>query len=367
VAIPTANSFLLRKVYEDCRKLGLQVVVLPPLHEFLSRRTSSPDLRNISIEDLVDRDQRSLESPAIEDLVRGKRVVVTGAGGSIGSELARQLGSFDVAELYLVDRDESALLEAGLAFESGQAQGRITPWLMDIRDDDSVCEFFRSSQVDIVFHAAALKHVTFLERFPSEAWKTNVEGTLNLLRAASSQNVSVFVNISTDKAANATTVLGRSKALAEHLTAWFAAANSTRFVSVRFGNVLGSRGSLIPILAKQIQVGGPITITDRRATRYFMSIPEACQLVLQAVVEGVGGDVLLLDMGEPVSIQDIADRMVEMSGRSIDIVYTGLRPGEKLHEDLLSDFETAVPSSHPKILRLRATPKSPDDVWVEKW
>ena len=367
VAIPSADSSLLRKVYEDCRLQGLQVVVLPPLHEFLSRRTTSSDLRDISIEDLVGRDQRSLRSPAIEDLVRGKRIVVTGAGGSIGSELARQLARLDVSKLYLVDRDESALLEVGLGLDSLDVDGRIRTWLMDIRDEDSVSEFFRSTQIDIVFHAAALKHVTFLEEFPSEAWKTNVQGTLNVLRAASSRKVSVFVNISTDKAANATTVLGRSKALAEQLTAWYAAENNTPFVSVRFGNVLGSRGSLIPIFAKQIEAGGPITVTDKRATRYFMSISEACQLVLQAATEGVGGDVLLLDMGEPVSIQDIAERMVEISGRSIDIVYTGLRPGEKLHEDLLSDIETAVPSSHPKILRLSATPKSPDDVWVEKW
>lgn len=367
VAIPSADSQLLSRVYTEASGLGLQVVVLPTLREYLGGRTAARELRNVGIEDLLGRQSIELDSRLISRLIRGKRVLVTGAGGSIGSELCRQIADFRPAQITLVDRDETALLLASLGVDAATPGASHETYLVDIRDKEAVDELFLRHQPDVVFHAAALKHLPALERFPTEGWKTNVEGTLNVLEAARESGVSAFVNISTDKAANPANILGKSKRLAEELTGWFASETGETFVSVRFGNVLGSRGSLIPILAEQIGAGGPLTITDKDATRYFMSIPEACQLVLQAAAEGEGGDVLVLDMGDPVRIQDIAERMIELSGRSIEIVYIGLRPGEKLHEDLLSDSETPLPSSHPKIMRLKAVPKSPEDVMAEKW
>jgi dTDP-glucose 4,6-dehydratase len=367
VAIPSAESELLSRVYLDSRQLGLEVVVLPTLREYLGGRSTARELRTVSIEDLIGRQSLELGRDVVSSFLAGKKVLVTGAGGSIGSELVRQIADSGPSQLTLVDRDETALLLASLGVQSQAGGVNHDMYLLDIRDRPAVVSLFHGHRPDIVFHAAALKHLPILEAFPEEGWKTNVEGTLNVLESAREGGVSVFVNISTDKAANPANVLGRSKRLAEELTAWFGSQTGDRYVSVRFGNVLGSRGSLIPILADQIAAGGPLTITHKEATRYFMSIPEACQLVLQAAAEGEGGDVLVLDMGDPVRIQDIANRMIELSGRSIDIIYTVLRPGEKLHEDLLSDTETAIPAAHPKIMRLKATPKSPEEVLAEKW
>jgi dTDP-glucose 4,6-dehydratase len=367
VAIPSANSELLARVYEDSSNLGLRVVVLPTLHEYLGGRTSASDLRGVRIEDLLGRQSLSLDKDLISRLIRGKKVLITGAGGSIGSELARQIAQLKPAFLTLVDRDETGLLLASLEVERLAGTGVCETYLLDIRDKQAVSSLFSSREPDVVFHAAALKHLAMLESFPSEAWKTNVQGTLNVLEAAEASSVGVFANISTDKAANAANTLGLSKKFGEELTAWFAAKTGRPFVSVRFGNVLGSRGSLIPILSEQIASGGPVTITHERATRYFMSIPEACQLVLQAAAQGEDGDVMVLEMGEPVKIKDIAERMIELSGTQVEMQYIGLRPGEKLHEDLLSDAESPIPSGHPKIMRVKATPRSPQDVLALKW
>lgn len=367
VAIPSATSELLTRVYGDAREWGVQVVVLPTLREYLGGRSTPGELRNVSIEDLIGRQSLVLDSEPVSSLLAGKKVLVTGAGGSIGSELVRQIAEFRPSRLTLVDRDETALLLSSLGIQTQVSDVAHETYLVDIRDRAAVSALFDVYKPDVVFHAAALKHLPILERFPEEGWKTNVEGSLNVLECARAAGVSVFVNISTDKAANPANILGLSKRFSEQLTAWFGSETGRGYVSVRFGNVLGSRGSLIPLLADQIGRGGPVTITDKHATRYFMSIPEACQLVLQAASEGEGGDVLVLDMGEPVRIQEIAERMIELSGRPIDIVYTGLRPGEKLHEDLLSDSEIPIPSSHSKIMRLKATPKSPEEVLAEKW
>lgn len=367
VAIPSVDSQLLSRVYAEASELGLQIVVLPTLREYLGGRTTAGELRNVGIEDLLGRQSIELDSRLISRLIRGKRVLVTGAGGSIGSELCRQIADFGPALLTLVDRDETGLLIASMRIDAQSHDAPCETYLADIRDKEAVKSLFVSRKPEVVFHAAALKHLPILESFPAEAWKTNVEGTLTILEIAGETNVAVFVNISTDKAANPVSTLGRSKRLGEELTAWFAGVWKKPYVSVRFGNVLGSRGSLIPVIAEQIAAGGPVKITDKAASRYFMSIPEACQLVLQAAAQGEQGDVLVLDMGEPVNINYIAERMIELSGRSIEIVYTGLRPGEKLHEDLLSDSETPISSSHPKIMRLKATPKSPEEVLAEKW
>lgn len=367
VAIPSATSELLSKVYADASLLSLQVVVLPTLSEYLGGRKTASELRSVSIEDLLGRQSIELDSALISRLIAGNRVLVTGAGGSIGSELARQIAGFGPASLTLVDRDETGLLIASMGIDSAENEPFHETYLVDIRDKEAVNALFQSRKPDVVFHAAALKHLPILEAFPHEAWKTNVEGTLNVLEASADLSVSVFVNISTDKAANPANVLGKSKKLGEELTAWFGATSGTPYVSVRFGNVLGSRGSLIPVIAEQISAGGPVTITDKAATRYFMSIPEACQLVLQAAAQGEEGDVMVLDMGQPVSIDGIAKRMIELSGKNVAIEYVGLRPGEKLHEDLLSDSETPLPSDHPKILRLKATPSNPTKVLALPW
>jgi FlaA1/EpsC-like NDP-sugar epimerase len=367
VAIPSADSDLLTRVYRESRLLGLRVVVLPTLPDYLSGKQSFGDMRDLTIEDLMGREQIQLDQVSIGRLVGDKVVLVTGAGGSIGSELVRQISDLSPSSLVLVDRDETGLLSAAMGIAGRGLGASHQTHLADIRDHQAIDSLFDLYKPDVVFHAAALKHVSMLERFPREAWKTNVQGTLNVLRAARRVGVSSFINISTDKAANPLNTLGKSKRLGEHLTSWFGVDCGKPYVSVRFGNVLGSRGSLIPILVEQISRGGPVTLTDAEATRYFMSIPEACQLVLQAASGGAIGDVLVLDMGDPVAIQDIAEKMIELSGRDIEIAYSGLRPGEKLHEDLLEDGETLVPSEYPKIFRIRSEAKSPEEVLAQEW
>lgn len=367
VAIPSADSELLSRVYAAASRLDLQVVVLPTLRDYLGGRRTAEDLRNVNIEDLLSRQSVNLYPSITSRLVEGKRVLVTGAGGSIGAELSCQLAHCSPASLTLVDRDETGLLGTSMRLDALSIDSSFETYLVDIRDTDAVREMFASRRPEVVFHAAALKHLPILEKFPAEAWKTNVEGTLTVLEAARDVDVAVFVNISTDKAANPVNTLGRSKVLGEALTAWIGIAVNKPYVSVRFGNVLGSRGSLIPVIAEQISTGGPVTITDKAATRYFMSISEACQLVLQAAFQGEAGDVMVLNMGEPVNINAIAEKMIRLSGKSVAIKYTGLRPGEKLHEDLFSEAEVLVPSSHPKIFRVQATPKSPEEVMAQKW
>jgi len=367
VAIPSATSELLARVYHDARKLDLQVVVLPSLREYLGGRAGAGELRQVSIEDLIGRQAVEFNAKEIFTLLRDKRVLVTGAGGSIGSELARQIATFEPSLLVLADRDESGLLMTSLGLPADFPDSASKTFLLDIRDPDALEELFQKHKPEVVFHAAALKHLSMLESHPREAWKTNVIGTLQVLEAAHKSEVGVFVNISTDKAANPANILGRSKMLAEQLTAWFGSTSNRPYVSVRFGNVLGSRGSLIPVISQQIESGGPVTITDKRATRYFMSISEACQLVLQAAAAGDAGDVMVLDMGEPVNINSIAERMIELSGREVTISYLGLRPGEKLHEELFSESEKLRPSIHPKIMRITSVPRTPQEVLTLKW
>lgn len=367
VAIPSAGGELLQSVYRASRACGLEVVVLPPLAEYLAGNSSISSLKKLSVEDLLGRQIVSLPSESVSGLIRGKRVLITGAGGSIGSELAKQIAQFGPSRLVLADRDETFLLEILNQLQRQSTEPEFVTHLVEIRDQQSVQQLFELEEPQVVFHTAALKHLSMLERFPNEAWKTNVEGTLHLLEAAKKVEGVTFVNVSTDKAANPQSILGRSKLVAERLTAWFAQETQGTFVSVRFGNVFRSRGSLIPILEDQILSGGPVTITDRDATRYFMAVSEACQLVLAAASEAQGGEVLVLDMGKPVRIQDIAERLIEFSGRNVDISYIGLRPGEKLHEDLFSNAESLAPSSHPKIFRFHSEVINPDTLVNLKW
>lgn len=367
VAIPSATSPLLSKVYSDAHSLGLKVVVLPSLRDYLGGQKASGSLRDLNIEDLIGRQAVVLDSKLVSSLLQGKRVLVTGAGGSIGSELCRQIADFLPDSLTMVDRDETSLLIASMKASGNLVAPRQEVYLADIRDNDAIRALFDSRRPEVVFHAAALKHLSMLEEFPEEAWKTNVEGTINVLEASKRAGVDVFVNISTDKAADPISSLGRSKKIGEQVTAWYGFQTNKPFVSVRFGNVIGSRGSLIPIIEERIDAGQPVQITDKRATRYFMSIGEACQLVLEAAAQGQAGEIMVLDMGEPVNISTIVEKMVLLSGRSVDVEIVGLRPGEKLHEQLLSAEENLIPSIHPKIMRLQAKRVSPEDALGLIW
>ena len=371
VAIAKADSRLMTRVAEVADPLGLHVKVLPPLYEILKGSTQVNDLRDLSIEDLLGRRPVDTDVESIAHYLTGKRVLVTGAGGSIGSELCRQIHRFGPSELIMLDRDETGLQAAELGVEGhGLLDGREVV-LADIRDPEALQRIFADRRPEVVFHAAALKHLPMLQQYPEEAWKTNVIGTRNVLDAARSVNVNAFINISTDKAADPTSVLGHSKRLAERLTANLAQETGRPYLSVRFGNVLGSRGSMLPLFTTMIERGGPLTVTDPNVTRYFMTIPEACQLVVQAGAIGRPGEVLILDMGEPVRILDIANRMIEMSGRDITIVFTGLREGEKLHEALRTEGEADQRPVHPLISHAKVVPVLPQELvwsqWAPRW
>jgi dTDP-glucose 4,6-dehydratase len=349
VCIGFADAALMRKVNALSKEVGLRVLVLPPLERIFEGTSSISDLREISIEDLIGRHPVRLELESIAKYLKDARILVTGAGGSIGAELCRQLVTFEPAELIMLDRDETGLQQTQLSVHNHGLLDTKDVVLADIRDPDAIMAIFAERRPTVVFHAAALKHLPMLEQYPQEAWKTNVLGTLNVLQAAESVGVSTFVNISTDKAANPTSVLGHSKRVAEKLTAGMSEKTGQRYLSVRFGNVIGSRGSMLPTFSALIEAGGPLTITDPEVTRFFMTIPEACQLVIQAGGVGRAGEVLILDMGEPVRIMDVAERMIEQSGKEIDIVFTGLRHGEKLHEELVGAGESDERPFHPKL------------------
>ncbi|TQL48939.1 SDR family NAD(P)-dependent oxidoreductase, partial [Ornithinicoccus hortensis] len=335
---------------ELAAKAHLTVKVLPTLNKLLDANPHVSDLRDINLEDLLGRRVTQLDQGAISDQLTGKVVVVTGAGGSIGSELCRQIQRFNPERLFLLDRDESALNATQLSLKGRGFVDGDDLLLTDIRDAEAVDRVFTRIRPDVVFHAAALKHLPILERFPREAWTVNVLGTLNVLSASAANGVGTFVNVSTDKAANPTSVLGYTKRVTERMTAHYADSHAGRYVSVRFGNVLGSRGSVVPIFTEQIQRGGPVTITHPEVERYFMLIPEACELVMQAASMETDGDVLVLDMGTPVKITEVAQTLISMSGRrDIDIVYTGLRPAEKMSEDLYGAADRRV-TSHPLVL-----------------
>ncbi|MHA7124979.1 polysaccharide biosynthesis protein [Janibacter indicus] len=362
VAIPSADSALLAEVRGLTADAGLDVLVLPPTTE-LFRRPTGRDLRALDLADLLGRRPIELDSAAIADSINGKVVLVTGAGGSIGSELCRQIAKFGPRKLLLLDRDESALHATQISMSGRGLLDSDDTVLADIRDPARLHEIFTQHQPQVVFHAAALKHLPLLERYPMEAWKTNVLGTLNVLQAAFDHGVETFVNVSTDKAANPTSVLGYSKRLTERLTSDFAARDDNTYVSVRFGNVLGSRGSVITAFTAQIEAGGPVTVTHPEVERYFMLIPEACQLVLQAAAIGADGQVMVLDMGAPAKINDVATTLIDLSGRDdIDIVYTGLRPGEKLSEELFTPGEDIQQSAHPLVSHVDVTALRPGDV-----
>jgi FlaA1/EpsC-like NDP-sugar epimerase len=353
IAVPSATGPELSELVDLAIKARLDVRVLPSVRELLDGEVRVVDIREPAERDLLGRHRIETDVDSIANYLCGRRVAVTGAGGSIGSELCRQIAAFGPSELIMIDRDESALHAVQLSIEGRALLNDENIVLVDIRDRARVMRLFCERRPEIVFHAAALKHLPLLEGHPSEALKTNVWGSLAVLEAAAASNVECFVNISTDKAANPCSVLGYSKRIAEGLTAWTDGRAPGRFMSVRFGNVLGSRGSVLTAFRKQLESGGPLTVTHRDASRYFMTVEEAVQLVIQAGAIGAGGEVMVLDMGDPVRIADVAARLAHTVDPPCPIEYVGLRPGEKLHEELFGEAEVARLSAHPMI---RAVP-----------
>jgi FlaA1/EpsC-like NDP-sugar epimerase len=359
IAIPSAAADLIRDLTDLATKAGLQVKVLPGVSKLIDGRVGVIDIRDLHLEDVVGRRPVGPELEQLCRYVQGKRVLVTGAGGSIGSELCRALVLHQPAQLLKLDRDESALHALQLSLEGHGLLCSADLLLADLRDASTMQRIFAAHRPHIVFHAAALKHLSLLEQYPAEAVQTNVRGTLTVLEAAAAVGVERFVNISTDKAAAPVSVLGYSKRITERLTAAVAGTAPGAYVSVRFGNVLGSRGSVLTTFAAQVADGGPVTITHPDVTRYFMTVHEAVRLVLAAGGVGRSGEVLVLDMGQPARIADVAARVAASARRSVEIVYTGLRPGEKLHEVLFGPDEVAVALSHRLISHVPVPPLAP--------
>ena len=357
IAIPSADSTVVNEIVEIARDSKLNVKILPVVQSLDDRQVDAADIRDLTDEDLLGRRRVKINLDEISHYLVNRRVLVTGAGGSIGSELCRQLVRFNPSEIIMLDRDESALHEVQLSIYGRALLDTPQTVLADLRDERAINEVFDSRKPQVVFHAAALKHLPLLERYPHEAYQTNVLGTATVLNAAQRTGVEVFVNISTDKAANPISVLGFSKKIAERLTADLASrTDQGKYISVRFGNVLGSRGSVLMSFRDQITKGGPVTVTHRGVTRYFMTISEAVQLVVQAGAIGRTGEVLVLDMGKPVNIYDVAEQLVKNSGKPIKIEVVGLRVGEKVHEELFADGETDERPRHPLISHVAAKP-----------
>jgi len=354
IAITTLNHIKTRALYDRFVSCGVRdIKIVPPLDRLPSTNITVKDLRDISIEDLLARDVAQIDRETLEGFLFGKVVFVSGAAGSIGSEIVRQLLKFRPKKVVGFEIDETDLHNLQIEL----SDSRFVPVVGDIRDKAKLRKTFDVYRPHIVFHAAAYKHVPMMEYFPEEAIKTNVFGTLNMAETAFESGVERFINISTDKAVEPANVMGMTKRLAEIICILFNSMGSTRFISVRFGNVLGSRGSVIPLFVEQIKKGGPVTVTHPEMKRYFMSIPEAVLLVLQAAAMGDGGETFVLDMGKPVRIVEIAERLIRLEGlqpyEDIEIVFTGIRPGEKLEEVLLEDNEDLESTLHPKIKRAK--------------
>lgn len=354
IAMPSLPNKKLNEVYDVARKTGAECVILPNIDEVMSGNLHVQQLRNVEIEDLLGRDPVELDQTLIEKQLRGKRILVTGAGGSIGSEICRQVSSFRPKELIILGHGENSIYQLNMELLGKYAEHfRITPVIADVQDRKRIFEVMEKYRPDVVYHAAAHKHVPLMEINPREAVKNNILGTRNVAEAANHAKVKTFVMISTDKAVNPPNIMGATKRLCEMIVQDMATkSDSTKYVAVRFGNVLGSRGSVIPLFKKQIAKGGPITVTHPDIVRYFMTIPEAAQLVIQAGSLARGGEIFVLDMGKPVRIVDLAKNLIRLSGYSeddIEIKFTGLRPGEKMYEELLNDGEINPKQIFPKI------------------
>ncbi len=341
-------------IIDTCIDKNIKVLRIPSAEEWINGELSFKQIKKIKIEDLLERDPIKLNLARIEKNFKNKTIIVTGSAGSIGSELVRQLSKYKPKILILIDQAESALYDLELELREKIRFDRIEPIIADITDPIRIEKIFQTFKPEIVFHAAAYKHVPMMENNPYEAVKTNIGGTKNLADLSVKYQVRKFIMISTDKAVNPTNVMGASKRIAEIYTQALNKLGKTQFITTRFGNVLGSNGSVIPRFRKQIEEGGPITVTHPEITRFFMTIPEACQLVLEAGSYGNGGEIFIFDMGESVKIIDLAKKMIKLSGlelgKDIQIKITGLRPGEKLYEELLHDKENTIPTYHPKIM-----------------
>ncbi|HEX7056896.1 MAG TPA: nucleoside-diphosphate sugar epimerase/dehydratase [Bacilli bacterium] len=366
VAMPSASRSEIAEVIEIAKRTNCQIKILPRMEDLLNGKLTVNSIRNVSVEDLLGRDPVKVDLDGISDYLRGQVVLVTGAGGSIGSELCRQISGFRPEKLLLLGHGENSIYEIELELRRKFPELSLEPVIADIQDKARIRQVFAQYRPAVVFHAAAHKHVPLMEKNPAEAVKNNVFGTKNVAECAREFRARRFVLISTDKAVNPTSVMGACKRVAEMIVQSLNTGGGTKFAAVRFGNVLGSRGSVIPLFKKQIEAGGPVTVTHPDMIRYFMTIPEAVQLVIQAGALAEGGEVFILDMGKPVKIDDLAKDLIRLSGlepgKDINITYTGMRPGEKLFEEILSKEEGAAATKHDRIYVGKPLEISPDEL-----
>jgi FlaA1/EpsC-like NDP-sugar epimerase len=359
IAIPSLTKKELNRIFEQCAKTNAKTQIVPKLEDIVTGKVSVSQFRDVQVEDLLGREPVELDIESISSYIENKVILVTGAGGSIGSEICRQVCQFHPKKIVLLGHGENSIYQIDMELRN-QYKDKIdiVPVIGDIQDRERMFEVMEEHKPDVVYHAAAHKHVPLMEYNPKEAVKNNIFGTKNVAEAADTFGVQTFVLISTDKAVNPTNVMGATKRFAEMIIQQLDKQSKTKFVAVRFGNVLGSRGSVIPLFKKQIQAGGPVTVTHPDMTRYFMTIPEASRLVIQAGALAKGGEIFVLDMGEPVKIVDLAKNLIKLSGYTVEeigIEFTGIRPGEKLFEELLNENEVHPEQVFPKIFIGKAT------------
>ena len=369
VAVPNISPKKLRDIIDECKKMPVTFRIIPSMHDMIEDRFEIGKIRKVDIEDLLGREPVTLTIPEENNYIRGETILVTGAGGSIGSELCRQLHAYHPEKILLLGRGENSIYEIAAEFNYRFRENSVIPVIADITDKNRMRTVFKEYSPTICFHAAAHKHVPLMELYPQEAVKNNVIGTLNVAMLSDEFRLKIFVMISTDKAVHPTNIMGATKRLGELVIFTLAERSNTSFLAVRFGNVLGSRGSVVPLFQKQIERGGPVTVTHPEVTRYFMTIPEAVSLVLQTGAMRDEGRLFILDMGEPVKIVDLARNLITLSGfepeKDIEIAYTGLRPGEKLYEELLTKGEGIQKTNIGKIFVTSAEGHKWDDLISE--
>ncbi|WP_078556031.1 polysaccharide biosynthesis protein [Bacillus alkalicellulosilyticus] len=352
IAIPSLSRIELNNIFIECSKTVAKTQIMPKIEDIMTGKVSVEQFREVEVEDLLGRDPVELDIAGIKQYIKGQTILVTGAGGSIGSEICRQIANFEPEQLILLGHGENSIYSIEMELRRTFPHVNLDTEIADVQDREKIFKIMNNRTPHVVFHAAAHKHVPLMERNPEEAVKNNVVGTKNVAEAADNAKVNTFVMISTDKAVNPTSVMGATKRIAEMIVQHMDIISDTRFVAVRFGNVLGSRGSVIPLFKEQIKAGGPVTVTHPKMVRYFMTIPEASRLVLQAGALARGGEIFVLDMGEPVKIVDLAKNLIKLSGYSKDdikIEFTGMRPGEKMYEELLGKDEVHDLQIFPKI------------------
>jgi FlaA1/EpsC-like NDP-sugar epimerase len=367
IAVPSAGREFVRRMVALCRDASVPYRIAPGLLEIIKGPVHLEQIRDMRPEDLLGRETVEFDEAAIASFLAQRTVLVTGAGGSIGSEISRQVARFAVKRLVLLGRGENQVFEIEREMRDAHPELDVVPAIIDVRDRDALLRVFQQHRPELVYHTAAHKHVHYMEAFPAEAVKNNIAGTVNVIDAARAAGTSRVVMLSTDKAADPQGIMGATKRIAEFVMASRNLSGGPRLVTVRFGNVLASRGSVVPLFVAQINAGGPVTVSHEEATRFFMSIKEACMLVVQASLMGEGGEIFILKMGEPIRIAELARDLIALHGlrpgTDVRIEYTGLRPGEKLHETLVAHDEQALPSDHRHILR--AVPHLPDGMDVE--